>query len=350
MAEGDHAPDEPVAPIAYRFDMQPEVLEVDDATRTITFRMVPDPRRYDRVDEEDRHGWFDRFDHLFIADEVMRQFSDQLDGIPVYHQRPEIESASDYVESRKEAIESKLEGDGDPPTFEDKSESFLATLEADAKPFVILSLDLQGSTRLSQSVAPVDYKTAITVILDELALVVSLFHGHVLKYTGDGVIAYFTPPSYNLKNDLALDCALTMRHLLYAAIFPALVARNFPSLEVRIGIDTGEAYVVAMGNPSTKQHRDIIGSVVSIAAKIQAQAPAGGILVGETVDRGLHVAWREQLREFNPSPTWAYKRPDGSPYRLLEMEGPGARAHVGSARSAEYDRGVNTESDEGSEP
>jgi adenylate cyclase len=350
MAEEDHAADGPLEPVTFRFDMRPELLEFDDAARTITFRMVPDPRRYERVDEEDRHGWFDRFDDLFFPDDVMSQFADQLGGTPMYYQRPEIESAIDYVESRKGAIDAKLEGQGDPPTFEDKSETFLATLEADATTFVILSLDLQGSTRLSQAVAPVAYKTAITVILDELALVVSLFHGHVLKYTGDGLIAYFTPPSYDVKNDLALDCALTMSHLLYAAIFPALSARDFPPLEVRIGIDTGDAYVVAMGNPTTKQHRDIIGSVVNIAAKIQAQAPAGGILVGETVDRALHVGWREQLREFNPSPTWAYRRTDGSPYRLLEVVGPGARAQIGGVPPVSKDLNVDSRPEEGSEP
>lgn len=326
MADGPKGEErEPAAQITFRFDMLQEIVEIDDETRTVTFRMVPDPRRYDRVDEDDRHGWLDRFDSLFFPDDVMRQFAEQIGGTPMYYQRPEIEDALEYVESRKPEIEAKLDGKGDPPTFEDKSEAFLATLESDSTDFVIMSLDLQGSTRLSQEMPAGAYATAIAVILDELALVVAQFHGHVLKYTGDGLIAYFTPPSYNRMNDLALDCALTMRHLLYAAVFPALVARGFPPLDVRIGLDTGAAHVVVMGNARTKQHRDIIGSVVSIAAKIQAQASAGGILVGETVDRALHVNWREQLRDFTPSPTWTYKRPDGEPYRLLEMVGPGAR-------------------------
>ncbi len=323
--EQKRADDAPAEPITFRFDMIQEAVEYDDKERTLTFRMTPDPRRYERVDEGDSHGWFDRFDSLFFSDEVMQEFAAKIGGTPMYYQRPEIDDALEYVQSRKPAIEAKLEGKGDPPTFEDKSEAFLAGLEKDATAFVIMSLDLQGSTRLSQAIPAPDYATAITVILDELALVVAQFHGHVLKYTGDGLIAYFTPPSYNRMNDLALDCALTMRHLLYAALFPALTERGLPALEARIGLDAGDAHVVAMGNPRTKQHRDIIGSVVSIAAKIQAQAPAGGILVGETVDRALHVNWREQLREFKPSPSWEYTRPDGQPYRLLEMVGPGAR-------------------------
>jgi adenylate cyclase len=251
----------------------------------------------------------------------VRQFAEQLGGTPVYDQRPEIENAIEYVATRKSEIASKLDGHGETPTFEDKSEAFLRTLEKDATSFVIMSVDLQGSTAVSQAVAPAEYASAITVILDELALVVAQFRGHVLKYTGDGLIAYFTPPSYNRMNDLALDCALTIRHLLYEALFPALADRGMPALDARIGLDTGEAHVVVMGNPRTKQHLDIIGAVVSIASKIQAQAPAGGILVGETVDRALHVQWREQLGEFTPSPSWTYEHPDGRPYRLFEVAG-----------------------------
>ena len=332
----DEAP-RPSAPVTFRFDMIQEIVSVDDETRTITFSMTPDPRRYERVDEEDRHGWFDRYDHLFFSDVVMRQFAEQIGGTPMYYQRPEIEDSLEYVQGRKAEIAAKLDGRAQPPTFEDKSEEFLRTLEKDATSFVIMSVDLKGSTMLSQAVPAAQYASAITVILDESALAVAQFKGHVLKYTGDGLIAYFTPPSYNRMNDLALDCALTIRHLLYEAMFPALTARGMPPLDVRIGLDTGEAYVVVMGNPRTKQHLDIIGSVVSIAAKIQAQAPVGGILVGETVDRGLHIYWREQLREFTPSPSWTYTHPDGRPYRLFEVAGPGQRDVTAWSSSASAD-------------
>lgn len=60
-------------------------------------------------------------------------------------------------------------------------------------------------------------------------------------------------------------------------------------LGVLIGLDSGEALVVTMGHPATKQHKDIIGATVSLAAKIQARAEPGTILVGQTVDRNLRL-------------------------------------------------------------
>src|SRR4051794_16037376 len=152
---------EQAAPMTFRFDMIQEVVSVDEETRTITFAMSPDPRRYERVDEGDRHGWFDRYDYLFFSDEVMRQFAEQMAGTPVYDQRPEIEDSVEYVESRMAEIGAKLDGLGGQPTFEDKSEAFLRTLETDAMSFVIMSIDLKGSTMLSQSVPVELYASTI---------------------------------------------------------------------------------------------------------------------------------------------------------------------------------------------
>ena len=184
---------------------------------------------------------------------------------------------------------------------------------------MILSIDVVGSTKLSQAVSDETYARIIAATVSELSLVVPQFHGHVLNYTGDGFIAYFAEPSFTTKNDLAIDCALTLRLLLYRAINPALEARSLPKLGIRIGSDSGDAVVVTLGDPRTKQHKDIIGAVVNLAAKIQARAEPGTILVGETVDLNLHVAWREQLQEIDPAREWPYKNATGDPYAVWRV-------------------------------
>ena len=173
---------------------------------------------------------------------------------------------------------------------------------------MILSIDVVGSTKLSQAVSDETYARIIAATVSELSLVVPQFHGHVLNYTGDGFIAYFAEPSFTTKNDLAIDCALTLRLLLYRAINPALEARSLPKLGIRIGSDSGDAVVVTLGDPRTKQHKDIIGAVVNLAAKIQARAEPGTILVGETVDlsctsRGESSFKRLIQRENGPTRT-----------------------------------------------
>lgn len=302
-----------------RMDLVLKDVEFDDANRTMRAALVPDPRRYEHKEMDGTDGWYDLFDHTFIPDDVLADMARRMPGTPMYYQPQEISDAEEYVRSRRGAINLALDGNAPEPTFEDKSEAFLQSLARNKLGFVILSIDVVGSTKLSQAVSDENYARIIAAAVSELSLVVPQFHGQVLNYTGDGFIAYFAEPSFTTKNDLAIDCALTLRLMLYRAINPALEARGLPKLGIRIGLDSGDAVVVTLGDPRTKQHKDIIGAVVNLAAKIQARAAPGTILVGETVDQNLHVAWREQLQEFDPGREWPYKNVNGDPCAIWQV-------------------------------
>jgi class 3 adenylate cyclase len=146
------------------------------------------------------------------------------------------------------------------------------------------------------------------------------FHGHVLKYTGDGLIAYFPEPSFITKNDLAIDCALTVKRLVYDGLNPILESEGYPRLDIRIGLDSGEAVIITVGSQKTKRHKDIIGTVVSIAAKIQSLGRPGDILLGDVTERNLHTMWREICEEVELGEGWPYKTKDGKPYKVHRVK------------------------------
>ena len=56
-----------------------------------------------------------------------------------------------------------------------------------------------------------------------------------------------------------------------------------PQITVRIGLDFGEAFVVLYGKTLEKVHIDIIGSTISVAAKIASIASPNEVLVGESI-------------------------------------------------------------------
>ena len=112
------------------------------------------------------------------------------------------------------------------------------------------------------------------------------------------------------KNDLAVDCALALRRVIYKGLEPIFKEFGCPPIEVRIGIDTGEAFIKIIGDPSTKQHKDLIGSVVSLAAKIQAITKPGEIYIGETTCRNLHDMWKENIELVVLNDGWNYKGKD----------------------------------------
>jgi class 3 adenylate cyclase len=299
-----------------RLDFNMEIISWDEESRTFEIRSVPDPRRYEWQEIDGKRYLYDKFDRFLFSEDVLRQSGNLFDGEPMAYQPPKINDAEEYIKSRTPHIEDRLDGGKPPPTFEDKSEDFLQSLSSDELAFVIMSLDIVGSTTLATATDQKTYSELVSVILYELSEVIPKFHGHVLKYTGDGLIAYFPEPSFISKNDLAIDCALTLRGLLYRILNPAFEKRGFPTIGIRIGLDAGEAYIATIGSPATKQHKDIIGAVVSLAAKIEAQAEPGGIYLGDTVERNLHTTWRLICEPVDLGEDWNYRDVNGDIYQV----------------------------------
>jgi class 3 adenylate cyclase len=154
---------------------------------------------------------YDKFDDVYFSPDVFKQFAEQLRKIPMtFELPPRIADADEYTQGRRAGIAAMLDGAPADGAFLDKSEQFLEALAGDRLGFVILSIDIVGSTALATSKqADAYHHLVVPTFLFELGEIVPLFNGHVLKYTGDGLIAYFPEPSFMRKNDLAIDCALT---------------------------------------------------------------------------------------------------------------------------------------------
>jgi adenylate cyclase len=309
----------PDASNRFRFDFIQEVISIDEKSGKILLKLEPDPRRYEWKIINGKRELYDRFDNVYFTEECVSDSYRQLEGMPIYFERPDIENAKEYIESRKSHISAMLEGGKSKPTFRDKSEEFLESLKEDKLAFVIISLDIVGSTKLATETDSRIYTRVIAAILYELSEIIPKFRGHVLKYTGDGLIAYFPEPSFIRKNDLAIDCALTLRGLVYDGLNPILRKKGYPALDIRIGLDSGEAYIETIGSPTTKQHKDIIGKVVSLAAKIQAQAKPGEIYLGDITERNLHISWRQICEPVGLEKDWSYKDSEGNQYKIHRL-------------------------------
>jgi adenylate cyclase len=155
--------------------------------------------------------------------------------------------------------------------------------------------------------------------LHEASRMIVRFNGYVLKYTGDGLIAYFPAPSFNAQHDLAIDCASCLRLLIHTAINSSIKKLGLPAVEIRFGIEAGEASVVTIGSNDAKQQKDIIGSVINLAAKIQGKAAPGEIYVGEMAEQNMHTMWRRLCEPVTAGEEWPYTHSDGKPYRIYRL-------------------------------
>jgi len=105
--------------------------------------------------------------------------------------------------------------------------------------------------------------------------------GFVAKYMGDGVLAYFGFPQAH-EDDAERAVRAGLRIL--EAIGELNDADPELELQVRVGINTGEA-VVALGARPEQGEGFVTGDVVNTAARIQSAAPVSGVAVGEQTYR-----------------------------------------------------------------
>ncbi len=69
-----------------------------------------------------------------------------------------------------------------------------ASAEAERRQLTVLFCDLVGSTELSHRLDPEDLREVMRRYQDAVAGAVTRYAGHVAKYLGDGVLAYFGWP------------------------------------------------------------------------------------------------------------------------------------------------------------
>ena len=100
------------------------------------------------------------------------------------------------------------------------------------------------------------------------------FGGHVLKKLGDGLMALFGYP-HAQENDAerAVRAALAIQRAL-VEINARNAAKGAPELSARIGLDSGPVVVDATG--------EVFGDAPNIAARVQAAAEPGSILITRT--------------------------------------------------------------------
>jgi class 3 adenylate cyclase len=145
----------------------------------------------------------------------------------------------------------------------------------------VLFADLVGSTGLGED-DPERTRALLDRFFAAMAEEVERHGGTVEKFAGDAVMAAFgAPAALEDHAERALRAALEMRGRL---------AGLSSALELRIGVNTGEVVVDAAAHSSF-----VTGDAVNVCARLEQNAEAGQILVGERTAQAARGAF-----EFGP--------------------------------------------------
>lgn len=168
---------------------------------------------------------------------------------------------------------------------EDPSALNVAGKEAE---LAILFSDVQGYTSLSNRLPPQQVLSLLRTYLDVMSRILLEHEGTIDKIMGDGILAFFGDPipSENPSRQ-AVACGLAMQEAM-ATLSARWAEEGYGQLKIRVGVATGRVYV---GNIGSSDHLEytVIGPTVNLAARLESNAPAGGVLVAEPTMRACEA-------------------------------------------------------------
>jgi class 3 adenylate cyclase len=193
---------------------------------------------------------------------------------------------------------------GVPPSPSKPSTAKGAEVSAERRPIAVLFCDLVGSTNLASKLDPEDWRDLVNAYLDAASKAVTGLGGHVLKRLGDGLMALFGYPAAQ-ENDAerAVRAALDIQRAI-VEINGRKERTGAPELIARIGVESGPVVVDSAG--------EVFGEAPNVAARVQAAAEPGAVLVTSGVQRqiaGLFVVEERGTHELKgvPAPLTLYR-------------------------------------------
>jgi class 3 adenylate cyclase/predicted ATPase len=156
-----------------------------------------------------------------------------------------------------------------------------AAPEAERRQLTVMFVDLVGSTALSGRLDPEDMGAVIRAYQDACANVITRFEGHIAKYLGDGVLAYF---GYPQAHEDAAERAVRAGLGVIEAV-ARLAAPDGTPLAARVGIATGLVVVGELIGRGEAQERAVVGETPNLAARLQAVAEPNAVVIGPTTRR-----------------------------------------------------------------
>jgi adenylate cyclase len=154
--------------------------------------------------------------------------------------------------------------------------------------------DLVGFTGLSERLTPLLMVTLLNRHFGLQALAVQEHHGVVDKFVGDSVMAFWGPPFVKPEEHAVLACRAAEAQL---AALDALrrelpditgLRRDLPTVDLCIGVCTGEVVVGNIGSDNTRSYT-VIGDTANLAARLERTNRVYGtqILLAKTTARAI---------------------------------------------------------------
>jgi class 3 adenylate cyclase len=173
----------------------------------------------------------------------------------------------------------------------------------------VLFADLQGFTTFAERTPPDEVRAMLDANFSAATPVIEDERGELVQTVGDALFAIFRGEEHETR---AARAALRLQQ-----VCAALPGRRPDWPRFRVGVNSGEVHAGLVGGASGHRKHGIVGDVVNLAARLQSEAPVGGVLIDEETFRRLGARARVE-----PLPPRRVKGKDApvTAYILLHLD------------------------------
>ncbi|MEA2093239.1 MAG: adenylate/guanylate cyclase domain-containing protein, partial [Pseudomonadota bacterium] len=162
------------------------------------------------------------------------------------------------------------------------------SVEGESRELSVLFCDIRGFTTISESLAADELKQLLNHFFTPMTRIIFDKRGTIDKYVGDMIMAFWGAPVQDPGHrQHAVEAALAMLDKL-VELRPELSARNWPEINIGIGINTGMMNVGDMGSEYRRAYT-VIGDAVNLGSRLEGLTKYYGVrlIVSETTIAGL---------------------------------------------------------------
>ena len=155
--------------------------------------------------------------------------------------------------------------------------------EGERRQLTVLFCDLVDSTVLAVKLDPEDLSAVIRRFQSTCAAIITQAGGHIARYMGDGILAYF---GYPQAHEDDAECAARAGLDLVAKVSQLVLPSHEP-LKIRVGIATGLVVVGETIGEGPSREQSVVGETPNLASRLQGLARPNTVVVAANTRRLL---------------------------------------------------------------
>lgn len=164
------------------------------------------------------------------------------------------------------------------------------TLHGEKREVSILFSDIRGFTSMTEQLEPTEVVSILNAYFSYMIDTIYQYEGMLDKFLGDGIMCIFGAPIDQPNHAVRAACSALAMQRTIVEFNHLQREQHRPAINIGIGINTGDAVVGNVGSEKRLEYT-AIGDNVNLAARLQAIASGGQILISESTYQAIkHTA------------------------------------------------------------